>query len=84
MRALVRVVARPGQRVDVPLECRLLHPTGAGPDERRAPVVVVDVGVVHVEVVFDQGDELVCYDDVSFGSLFVFQGRVALWPVSDG
>ena len=83
MRALVRVVARPGQCVDIPLERRLFHSSGPGSDERRTPVVVVDVWVVHVEVVFDQGDELVCDDDVPLGSLFVFQRRVALWPVSD-
>ena len=84
MRALVCVVTRPGQCVDIPLERRLFHPSGAGSDERRTPVVVVDVWVMHVEVVFDHGDEFVCDDDVPLGSLFVFQRRVALWPVSDG
>ncbi len=83
MWALVCVVTRPGQRVDIPLERHLFHSSGASPDERRGPVVVVDVWVVHVEVVFDQGDELVCDDEVPLDSLFVFQRRVALWPVSD-
>ncbi len=83
MWALVCVVARTCEGVDIPLECRLLHPPVAGPQERHAPVFVLGVRMVHLEEVVQHVGHRGLDGHVTLGALFVFEWCRGLWSVPD-
>lgn len=84
MWTLVQVVARSSQRVDVPLERRLVDPTLRRTKERHPTVVVLDPWMVLVEVVVEDLTHILLEVDLSFTTVTILEAGSGLRPFANG
>lgn len=83
MGALVQVVAGPRQCVDVPLERRLVDPTLRRAEERDPSVVVLNSGMVLVEVVIENLTHFLLEVDLSLASISILETGPGFGAIAD-